>query len=96
MAYKIVYSSSGDKKRKIRFLKLKKHRARLLLCAAFVGVVVALCIVPPVRGFVYGLLLPGDNLSTAAAIDKLVQDVENGVTIHTALMDFCRQILEQA
>ena len=96
MSYSIDYSNFTIKRKTIRFHKIKKYKSRIILLSILMLTLLVICIVPQIRSRLMLVFLPGDSVSTAAAIDKLVHDVENGVTIHTALMDFCRQILEQA
>ena len=92
MAYRIDYNIIG------KFPMNKKKNwtgviAGILVVALIIGAItVKMAGLPWVRE----VLIPGDPVITAAALDGMVEDLRNGDSIIEAITAFCREIMKHA
>ena len=86
MHYRIVY---GRKKRSLPRLTRKQ---RAFAIAAIISISLAVfCLAGGIK-----LLLPGDPDVSAAALENMVEAIQNGETISDAVTAFCQEIMANA
>ena len=99
MGYQISYGQSGarkTKKWKMSAIKLEKTHLLAFCCVLLCLLLLAVCVIPQFRLFLRNLVLPGNPDVTANALEQVVDAIGSGVSIQTALTEFCRSVLKGA
>lgn len=93
MGYRVEYESV----KKVRGVQ-KRTTGRLALTGIFflVFLVLVACFWPEGREILRDALLPGDSAVTAAALEELARQVQQGTDLSQAVVEFCRDILAGA
>ena len=90
MGYRITYENGTIRKKTVR--KLRIHWKRWSVVTAGVALILAF-VLPGGRLAIRDLLLPGDEAVTAAALEGMIEDIQDGDSVGEALETFCREIL---
>jgi hypothetical protein len=87
MSYRIEYDSNVGKYEVRKF-----HPGRFPM---IVGCVLAavLVIYPQSREAVRGLLIPGEDAVTVAAVEIMTNDLKSGAGLYDAVFDFCSMVI---
>jgi hypothetical protein len=94
MAYRVVYGSLGEEKRSAE--PKRRRFAFGALALVLTMVLVATLIHIGALPWVQEVLLPGDSVVTAAALENMVGSIMDGVSLADAVTAFCREILAHA
>lgn len=90
MGYRIQYGPVGSKRRE------RKKKRMGLLVAICVVISAAVLHFSGLDTVIKTWLLPGDPEVTAAALQELVSDLQDGAGIGEAVMAFCEEIVDNA
>lgn len=90
MGYRITYENGTIRKKTVRTWRI--HWKRWSVAMASVALALML-ILPGGRLAIRDLLLPGDEAVTAAALEGMIEDIQDGDSVGEALETFCREIL---
>lgn len=88
VGYRIEYGQTAVK---IQTVDRKKKRFPVAAIAALM--LLAALMIPKSREVVRDLILPGDGMVTAAAIETLVDDLRAGESLEDAVTVFCQEII---
>lgn len=86
MAYRIKYNLVGPDRKTTQ----KSKRTWAIVTALGIGVLMAIALHLP---WAQDLLLPGDSAVTAAALEGLAENLQQGESLMDAITVFCRSII---
>ena len=89
MAYQIQYGKASPQER-IAIMRYSKKTMRLKWVVAVVAIFATTLLA---RFGLLDFLIPGDREVTRNAFNTMVDDVQNGESVRTALTAFCEEIL---
>jgi len=93
MAYCIQYNQGIAKRTQIRdTVDVRKGRVKMV----FLLLLIVFLFVSAYMGWSADFLIPGNREITKAAFAEMVQDVEDGESIKTAIAEFCREVISGA
>lgn len=90
MSYRITYGEGRIKKKAVSLPKIKWKPILVGISAAALAVTL---VVPGGRLWLRDLILPGDEEVTVGALEVLVEDLGNGVSLEEAVDAFCYEII---
>lgn len=93
MGYCIQYTQGIALKTELQESK-HTRKGRIQICILLM--VIVFFLVAASMGMTAEFLIPGDREVTKAAFIELVQDVENGENVKTAITTFCKEVISGA
>ena len=92
MSYSIHYGV--DTRQEKGWKRSRKHFPAYLFAAGVM--ILALGVFPQIREMLRVLLIPWLDDATVSAFSAMIGSIEEGVSVPTALVDFCRTVITNA